>query len=280
MHTGADKREDRAPFLNVADQNALWPGPLHCFTRVGKLGLGSEGTSTTSGAPRAGMRSPRGAMRAVPALVVPFPKEVQIGRGARIDDGVLLGIRPGRALADYALRIGRSAIVRSGSVLYAGSTIGDAFETGHNVVIREQNEIGSQVKIWNSSTIDYGCVIGDRVKIHSNCYVAQFTTIEDDVFLAPGASLANDPHPGSETHLCMRGPTIKAGAQIGMNATILPLVTIGERSLVGAGAVVTRDVPPGMIVAGNPARILKPVSELSCPLDLIDHEYLAERDDR
>ena len=197
-------------------------------------------------------------MRAVPALVVPFPEEVLIGRGARIDDGVQLGVRPGRALADYALRIGRNAIVRSGSVLYAGSRIGDGFETGHNVVVREQNEIGSQVKVWNSSTIDYGCVIGDRVKIHSNCYVAQFTTIEDDVFLSPGASLANDPHPGSATHLCMRGPTIKAGAQIGMNATILPFVTIGERALVGAGAVVTHDVGAGETVAGVPARLLEP----------------------
>lgn len=202
---------------------------------------------------------------------------MRIGRGALIDDSVQLGARPGRQVPSLVLRIGRNAVVRSGSVIYGGSDIGDMFETGHNVVVREQNEIGSHVSIWNNSVIDYGCVIGDRVKIHSNCYVAQFTTLEDDVFLAPGASLANDPHPGSETHLCMRGPTIKAGAQIGMNATILPFVTIGERSLVGAGAVVTHDVPPGMIVVGNPARILKPVGELSCPLDIMAHGYLAER---
>jgi len=159
-------------------------------------------------------------------------------------------------------------------VLYAGSQVGDGFETGHNVVVREDNAIGTDVKVWNNSVIDYGCVIGDRVKIHSNCYVAQFTTIEDDVFIAPGVSLANDPHPGSATHLCMRGPTIKAGAQIGMNATVLPFVVVGERSLVGAGAVVTRDVPPGMVVVGNPARVLKPVSEVMCPLDLARGEYL------
>ena len=174
------------------------------------------------------------------------------------------------------MRVGRRAIVRSGSVLYAGTVIGDGFETGHNVVIREDNVIGADVKVWNNTVVDYGCTIGDRVKIHSNCYVAQFTTLEDDVFLGPGASLANDPHPGSASHLCMRGPTIKAGAQIGMNATILPFVTVGERALVGAGAVVTHDVPAGMIVVGNPARILKPVSEVSCPLDLLDGEYLAE----
>jgi acetyltransferase-like isoleucine patch superfamily enzyme len=204
------------------------------------------------------------------------PQDVALGRGCLIDDNVILGARPGRAVREISLRVGRRAIVRSGSVLYAGTVIGDGFETGHNVVIREDNVIGADVKVWNNTVVDYGCTIGDRVKIHSNCYVAQFTTLEDDVFLGPGASLANEPHPGSASHLCMRGPTIKAGAQIGMNATILPFVTVGERALVGAGAVVTHDVPAGMIVVGNPARILKPVSEVSCPLDLLDGEYLAE----
>lgn len=224
------------------------------------------------------MRAAAPILRAVPPLVEPFPKGVLIGRGALIDDDVRLGVRPGRAIVEATLRIGRGAVVRSGTVIYAGSVIGNELETGHHVVIREENQIGNAVKIWNNSVVDYGCVIGDRVKIHSGCYVAQFTTIEDDVYLGPGASLANDPHPGSATHLCMRGPTIKAGAQIGMNATILPFITVGERALVGAGAVVTHDVPPGMIVVGNPARILKPVSELTCPLDIIDRDYLARPD--
>jgi len=218
--------------------------------------------------------STRGLAGAAPTLRA-VPQDVALGRGCLIDDNVILGARPGRAVREVSLRLGRRAIVRSGSVLYTGTLIGDGFETGHNVIIREDNVIGADVKVWNNTVIDYGCTIGDRVKIHSNCYVAQFTTLEDDVCLGPGASLANDPHPGSASHLCMRGPTIKAGAQIGMNATILPFVTVGERALVGAGAVVTRDVPAGMIVVGNPARILKPVSEVSCPLDLLDGEYLA-----
>lgn len=241
---------------------------------MGKLSV-SPGESSVIDSSRRGARSARGRGEDGAPFVQPFPPGVLVGRGCLIDESAHLAVRPARQIAHLILRIGRDSIVRSGSVLYAGSTIGDGFETGHNVVVREENQIGSGVKIWNNSVIDYGCTIGDRVKIHSNCYVSQFTTIEDDVFLAPGASLANDPHPGSTTHLCMRGPTIKAGAQIGMNATILPFVTIGERALVGAGAVVTHDVPAGMIVAGNPARILKPVSELTCPLDIVDHEYLA-----
>src|SRR6266481_3102861 len=101
-----------------------------------------------------------------------------------------------------------------------------------------------------------------------------FTTIEDDVTIGPGVGLANDPHPGSENHACMRGPTIERGAQIGMNATILPFVTIGQRSVVGAGSVVTRAVPAELVVAGNPARVLKSVSQVTCPLDLQPGEYL------
>ena len=76
--------------------------------------------------------------------------------------------------------------LRSGSVLYLGSRIGARFQAGHNVVIREECEIGDDVSVWSNSVIDYGCRIGDRVKIHSNCYVAQFSEIEDEAFLAPG----------------------------------------------------------------------------------------------
>jgi len=72
----------------------------------------------------------------------------------------------------------------------------------------------------------------------------------------------------------MRGPTIERGAQIGMNATILPFVTIGQRSVVGAGSVVTSAVPAELVVAGNPARVLKSVAQVTCPLDLRQGEYL------
>ena len=137
----------------------------------------------------------------------------------------------------------------------AAASIGARLETGHNVVIREDNVLGDDVKIWNNTTIDYGCRIGHRVKIHTNCYIAQFTVLEDDVFLAPGVAVANDPHPGCAfSSQCMRGPTVRAGAQIGAGVTLLPFVTIGRRALVGAGSVVTRDVPDEVVVAGNPAR--------------------------
>jgi len=191
-----------------------------------------------------------------------------------IDEGVSLGYPTGRHIADPALRIGRGAAVRSGSVIYVGSTIGRGLQTGHNVVIREENIIGDNLNIWSNSVIDYGCRIGNNVKIHSNVYIAQFTVIEDDAFLAPGVSVANDMRPLCAECTRAGGPTIKRGARIGVNVTILPRVVIGEYALVGAGAVVTKDVPPYAVVYGNPARVVTTVDELDCPLHPGEKAYI------
>ena len=164
------------------------------------------------------------------------------------------GIRPGES-THRPSSSARTHGFRSGTALYAGARIGDGFEAGHNVVVREGTVIGDDVSIWSNSVVDYGCSIGDRVKIHCNCYIAQFTRIEDDVFLAPGVSIANDLFPGNaESASAMRGPLIRSGAQVGVNATLLPFVTIGRGAIIGAGAVVTRDVPDGAIAFGSPAR--------------------------
>ena len=121
--------------------------------------------------------------------------------------------------------LGADAVIRSGTVVYLGSRIGARFQAGHNVVIREECEIGDDVSVWSNSVIDYGCRIGDRVKIHSNCYVAQFSEIADGAFLAPGVTFANDLYPGQASSAAvMSGPSIGAGAQIGVNVTILPFV--------------------------------------------------------
>jgi tetrahydrodipicolinate N-succinyltransferase len=80
-------------------------------------------------------------------------------------------------------------------------------------------------------------------------------------------TIANDPHPICTK--CMQGPTIRRGARIGVNVTLLPLITIGENALVGAGSVVTADVPAGMLVAGNPARVIGPVDSVECPFGIV-----------
>ncbi len=180
----------------------------------------------------------------------------------RVDPTAILS-HPVERGADRRLRIGPDARIRSGSVLYRSSTIGVRLDLGHHVVIREECEIGDDVSIWSNSIVDYGCRIGDRVKIHSNCYVAQFTVLEEDVFLGPGVSIANDLYPGDqESAAVMAGPILRAGVQIGAGVTILPYVEIGQGSLIGSGSVVTRNIPAGMVAYGSPAVPTKAVADL------------------
>lgn len=184
------------------------------------------------------------------------------GEPTEADPGVLIGYPVTRSDMD-PLVLGPGARLRSGTVLYDGTTIGRCLQTGHGVVVREACRIGDDVCIWSNSIVDYGCRIGDRVKIHCNCYVAQFTELEDDVFLAPGVSIANDLYPGDQRSAqLMAGPRIGAGAQIGVNVTILPFVRIGAGALIGAGSVVTRDIPAAVVAFGNPAVPRRPVADL------------------
>jgi acetyltransferase-like isoleucine patch superfamily enzyme len=205
------------------------------------------------------------------------PGPVILGENCHLDPGVILGYPTGRPVTVEPLRIGRHAHVRSNTVIYTNTVIGDDLETGHNVVIREENIIGDHLAIWNNSCIDYGCRIGHRVRIHNNVYIAQFTTIEDDVFMAPGVMTANDPHPICTK--CMQGPVLKRGCRIGVNVTLLSHVTIGEGALIGAGSVVTRDVPAFTLAYGNPAKPRKPVDALTCPFDIIT-PYVGGKDVR
>jgi acetyltransferase-like isoleucine patch superfamily enzyme len=198
---------------------------------------------------------------------------IRLGKGAVIEESAILGYLPSRKV-DIILTVGPGAYVRSGSVIYAGSRIGCNLETGHNVIIREENNIGDNLRIWNNAVIDYGCNIGSNVKIHNKVYVGQFTIIEDDVFIGPGATLANDIHPGCPDALkCMRGPSLNKGAQIGINCCILPRVVIGEYSVIGAGSVVTRDIPAGVVAYGNPAQVICDIGDINCSTGLREKPY-------
>lgn len=191
----------------------------------------------------AGIPKPRSAPETDVDVVVGYPSQ----RGSRAP-----------------LVLGPGSRLRSGTVLYDGSVIGSGLETGHHVVIREDCVLGDRVSIWSNTVIDYDCRIGDDVKIHTNCYVAQHTEILDGAFLAPGVTIANDLYPGqAESAARMSGPWIGPGAQLGVNVTVLPFVRIGEGCLIGAGSVVTRDIAPGLVAFGNPARVHGRVSDLA-----------------
>jgi len=178
---------------------------------------------------------------------VTFYGQVNLGKDSTIQDNVVIGNSD-----EGEVNIGRKALIRSGSVIYSGVKIGDNFQSGHNVLIRENTEIGDDVLIGTNSVVDGNCIIGSRVKAQTNVYITAYTTIEDDAFLGPCCVTTNDKYMryGSEQ---LKGPLIKKEAKIGANATILPGIIIGEKAIVGAGAVVTSDVKTNKVVTGNPA---------------------------
>ena len=198
-------------------------------------------------------------------------KNIKIGKNKELDKTVILNYPTRRKIKNRILIIGDNVKIRSGTVIYEGSHIGNNFESGHNVVIREENMIGNNVSVWSNTVIDYGCLIGNNVKIHANSYIAQFTTIEDEVFIAPGVIISNDLCPPCTK--CMKGPTIKRGAKIGINVTILPHLIIGEFSLIGAGSVVSKDIPAYSLVYGASAKVVKKVTDIRCKKGIIEKPY-------
>ena len=148
-------------------------------------------------------------------------------------------------------KIGNNCVVRSGTVVYENVTIGDWVETGHNVLIREGSTVGNKTRIGSSAQLDGKVKIGKNVSIQSNAYLPHLTVIEDDVFIAPNVVFTNDLYPPSHRRV---GIIVEKGATIGANACIVVPAKIGEGSVVGAGSLVTRDVPPGMVAIGAPAK--------------------------
>jgi acetyltransferase-like isoleucine patch superfamily enzyme len=158
--------------------------------------------------------------------------------------------------------LGTGTVVSTGAIVFAGAQIGARVIVGDQSCIRERVTVGDDVVIGRGALVENDTTIGARTRIQAEAYITAYSTLEEDVFVAPCVVTTNDNFMGrTEKRLeLMRGPTIRRAARIGGGAILCPGVEIGEEAFVGAGAVVTKDVPARALVVGNPARVLREVS--------------------
>jgi acetyltransferase-like isoleucine patch superfamily enzyme len=193
-----------------------------------------------------------------------------LGEGVKVLEYAVVGKQPSLSPRSTARReelppaeIGGGTIVSSGAVVFAGTKIGERVILGDQSCVRERVVVGDDVVIGRGVLVENDTTIGPMTKIQAEAYITAYSTLEEHVFVAPCVVTTNDNFMGrtERRHELVKGPTIRRGARIGGGAILLPGVEIGEEAFVGAGAVVTRDVEPRMLVVGSPARVMRAVPE-------------------
>jgi acetyltransferase-like isoleucine patch superfamily enzyme len=193
-----------------------------------------------------------------------------LGEGVKVLEGAVVGKQPTLSPRSTARRgplapatLGDGTVVSTGAVVFAGTTIGARVVLGDQSCVRERVTIGDDVVVGRGSLVENDTTIGALTKIQADAYITAYSVLEDNVFIAPCVVTTNDDFMGrtERRHELVKGPTIRRGARVGGGAVLCPGVEIGEEAFVGAGAVVTKDVPPRKIVVGNPARVLRDVAE-------------------
>jgi acetyltransferase-like isoleucine patch superfamily enzyme len=193
-----------------------------------------------------------------------------LGDGVKVLENAVVGKQPSLSPRSTAKReplppteLGDGTIVSTGAVVFAGSRIGARVVLGDQSCVRERVQVGDDVVLGRGSLIENDTTVGARTKIQAEAYITAYSLLEDDVFIAPCVVTTNDNFMGrtERRHDQIKGPTIRRGARIGGGAIICPAVEVGEEAFVGAGAVVTKDVPARMLVVGNPARVIRAVNE-------------------
>jgi acetyltransferase-like isoleucine patch superfamily enzyme len=200
-----------------------------------------------------------------------------LGEGVRVLENAVVGKQPSLSPRSTAKReqlppteIGDGTIVSTGAIVFAGTRIGARVILGDQACVRERVDVGDDVVIGRGVLVENDTTIGALTKIQAEAYITAHSTLEDNVFIAPCVVTTNDNFMGrtEERHALMKGPTIRRGARIGGGVILCPGVEVGSEAFVGAGAVVTKDVAPGVVVVGNPARVLRAVS----PEELLENQ--------
>jgi acetyltransferase-like isoleucine patch superfamily enzyme len=193
-----------------------------------------------------------------------------LGEGVRVLENAVVGKQPTLSPRSTAkreplepTRIGAGTIVSTGAIVFAGSTVGERVILGDQSCVRERVEIGDDVVLGRASYVENDTTIGAMTKIQAEAYITAYSTLEEHVFIAPCVVTTNDNWMGRTEKRFgrIKGPTIRRGARVGGGAILCPGVEIGAEAFVGAGAVVTKDVPPRALVVGNPARVLREVPD-------------------
>lgn len=206
-------------------------------------------------------------------MIDTYYQNVHIGKNPKIGKYVEIGYGSNEH-PDLKTVIGDNAIIRSHSVIYYGNRIGDNFQTGHGILLRENNVVGDNVSIGSHTVVERENKIGNNVRIHSNCFIPEFVIIEDNVWIGPLTTILNVLHPPCPRFEdCARGILIKENAKIGGNVTIGPRVTIGKNSLIGMGSIVTMDIPDNVLAFGSPAKVIKKIDEMTCKLNYFKTPY-------
>jgi acetyltransferase-like isoleucine patch superfamily enzyme len=203
-----------------------------------------------------------------PSAVV-YPGTV-LGDGVRVLENAVVGKQPALSPRSTAKReplppteIGDGTLISTGAIVFAGTRIGERVVVGDQSCVRERVTVGDDVVLGRGTLVENDTTIGAMARIQAEVYITAYSTLEDHVFIAPCVVTTNDNFMGrtEKRHALRKGPTIRRGARVGGGAILCPAVEIGEEAFVGAGAVVTKDVPPHVIVVGNPARVLRDVPE-------------------
>ena len=193
-----------------------------------------------------------------------------LGEGVKVLENAVVGKQPTLSPRSTAKReplppaeIGDGTIVSTGAIVFAGTTVGARVILGDQSCVRERVTIGDDVVLGRGSLIENDTTVGALTKIQAGAYITAYSTLEEQVFIAPCVVTTNDNFMGrTEKRLeLMKGPTIRRGARVGGGAILCPGVEVGEEAFVGAGAVVTKDVPPRAVVVGSPARVIREVPD-------------------